>query len=144
MERPMATRVDARTALSDRRILARTVLDEGILNSEKGIKVAKEDGYARYYYPLSGIIEEISAIAGTKMTFRFDREAFKRVEKENLLAAAIFYRYNRELFEGYGKSCDIRYISTLYNIDFEKAKQTICEIERDVLRIVGMSDSRRQ
>jgi hypothetical protein len=138
------TRADARTAVFDRRICKRTVLDEGILDSEKGTKVEKEDGYSRYYYPLSGIIEEISAMAGPKVTFRFDRETFRRVEKENPLAAAIFYRYNRELFEGNGKSCDMRYISTRYNIDLEKAKQMICEVERDVLRIVGTGDTRRR
>jgi hypothetical protein len=140
----MATRADARTAMSDRRTFKRTVLAEGIRDNEKGTKVVKEDGYSRYYYPLSGIIKEVNAIAGQKITFRFDREAFKRIEKENPQAATIFYRYNQELFEENGKSCDMRYISTLYNINLEKMKQMVCEVERDVLRIVGMGDTRRQ
>ena len=143
IERPIV-RTDARTAVSDRRTFKRTILEEGILDNEKGTKVEKEDGYTRYYYPLSGIIEEISSVSGPKVTFRFDHEAFKRIEKENPLAAAVFYRYNRELFKGNGKSCDIGYISTLHNIDFEKAKLTICEIERDVLHIVGMGDTQRR
>ena len=137
-------RADARTAVSDRRTFKRTVLDEGILDGEKGTRVEKEDGYSRHYYPLSGIIEEMGAMTGPKVTFRFDRGAFKRVEKENPLAAAVFYRYNREMFHGEGNSCDMRYVSTLHNIDLERAKQMICEVERDVLHIVGMGDVQRR
>jgi len=109
------------------------LLSEGIIRSDKGIRVEKEDGYIRCYYPDSETIEEISSY-GTKVRFSFSMDDFRKLESKNPRAAAIFYRYNAELFGT--KSCDINYLINLYNFPAEQIKTELCAAEREVLKII--------
>ncbi len=106
------------------------VMEEEIIKS-KGIKTIKENGYVRYYYPSSGVIEEISS-TGLKVRFLFDKDAFKRLEDKNPRAAAIFYKYNAEIFES--ASCDITHLAKLYDSTLERIRAELYEAEREVFK----------
>jgi hypothetical protein len=109
------------------------LLSEGIIRSDKGIRVEKEEGYIRCYYPDSEMIEEISS-NGTKVRFSFSMDHFRKLESKNPRAAAIFYRYNAELFGQ--KSYKISDIARLYNISIEDIKAELYNAEKEVLKII--------
>ena len=114
----------------------RHTLIEGIIKSDKGIKVEKEKGYIRCYYPASEMIEEISS-NGTKVRFSFNMNEFRKLENKNPRAAAIFYRYNAELFGSV--SCSMSYLVRLYGSTAEQIGSELCTAEREVLKIIDIN-----
>ncbi|VVB73928.1 Uncharacterised protein [uncultured archaeon] len=115
------------------------VMEEGVLKADGAVRKDKEEGYTRCYYPDSDVIEEIGP-TGIKVRFAFDRSAFKRLEREEPKKAAVFYRYNAEMFGSV--SCDIAYLVRLYGTTPSQVKEELCGAEREVLKIKGITQQR--
>jgi len=136
MENTIATKA---TAQNDRCILPqfrRFAMGEGILKADGAIRKDKGEGYFRHYYPEGGIIEEIGP-TGIKVKFSFDRVAFSRLEREEPRKAAVFCRYNAEMFGSV--PCDIAHLARLYESTPAQIKREIHEAERKVLRIISVN-----